>query len=107
MNTILNDGRAQLVAPLPSGIEQHMLPSDQTDHTLNIQLLDQTQVSTGHLLSDHLPSYRKHLHALRAEGKDRIAAHFGRKAWRDNALDTIDDLELHRLEADGSCKPKR
>lgn len=77
MDVLLNDGRAQLVGPLPDGIRHDMIPqASTTAPTLKVRLLDQTMVVNGHLLMNRPRTYEQNIARLQTQGQERIAAHF-------------------------------
>lgn len=105
MDVLLNDGRAQLVPPLPGGISADMIPHQPPhENTINVQLLDQTQVVNGHLLKNRRLSYDKYLDSLRADGKERIAAHFN---WDSSELTKeagARKFGMYFLDDEGRCQ---
>ncbi len=45
------------------------------DVKLNVRLLDQTEVASGHILKNRRVEYEQSLDRLRREGRDRVAMH--------------------------------
>jgi hypothetical protein len=105
MDVLLNDGRAGIVEPLPSGITNDMIPkSDHQKRRLNVRLLDQTQVVNGQLFMFRQHTYEANLEKLRADGKDRIAAHMN---WNTGVITKEDGARLKNiffLDDKGNCK---
>lgn len=106
MDVLLNDGRAQLIGPLPGGINASLVPkSPQTrlDRALSIRLLDQTSVINGHLLRNRHDRYVESLATMKEAGQDRVGAHFN---WWTKEISKKDGArELNMLFADehGRC----
>lgn len=104
MDILLNDGRARIVEPLPGGITPEMLPPVVEDQArVNVQLLDQTLAVNGHLLKNRRETYDNNLAEYRAQGKERIVAHFN---WAPKELPKKQGAkEYHMFFADdnGRC----
>ncbi|KAK4691568.1 hypothetical protein P7C71_g5457, partial [Lecanoromycetidae sp. Uapishka_2] len=104
MDVLLNDGRARLVGPLPEGITANMLKGKYvSSHTLDVRLLDQTSVVSGHLLKNRKEQYEKNLAQLVGRGKDRVAVHFN---WDPKELTKEEgarQMGLWFLTDDGQC----
>ncbi|KZZ88356.1 hypothetical protein AAL_08119 [Moelleriella libera RCEF 2490] len=95
MDVMLNDkGRAKIVEPYPEGITQDMLPAENNNATLNVRLLDQTEVANGQLVMFHEKKYLKKLAKLRATGKERIAVHMN---WDTGAVTKEDGAKQKNI----------
>ncbi|KAK8929494.1 hypothetical protein H634G_03886 [Metarhizium anisopliae BRIP 53293] len=104
MDVLLNDGRAGLVGPFPSGITQDMIPESSGKRRLNVRLLDQTQVVNGQLFMFRENTYAESLKQLRGEGKDRIAAHMN---WNTELITKEEGARrknIFFLDENGDCK---
>jgi len=77
MDVLLNDGRARLAGPLPDGITEDMLQGRYSSSPeLDVRLLDQTSVVSGHLLKNRGEQYEMNLARLIEKGEGRISVHF-------------------------------
>ncbi|KHO01499.1 uncharacterized protein MAM_00500 [Metarhizium album ARSEF 1941] len=105
MDVLLNDGRAGLVGPLPSGITEDMMPeSNREKRRLNVRLLDQTQVVNGQLFMFRENTYAESLKQLRGEGKDRIAVHMN---WNTEIITKEEGARKKKIffiDDNGRCK---
>ena len=104
MDVMLNDGRANLVKPFPSGIKEEDIPRSYVEPTLNMTLLDQTQVVNGHLFIEKRHRYEERLREIRQMGFDRIATHMN---WNTGDLTKEQGAKergLYLLDEWGNCK---
>lgn len=108
IDVLLNDGRAKLVAPFPSGITRDMVPNgDDNAARLNVRLLDQTQVANGQLFMFREGLYREKLAQLRAQGEDRISVHMN---WNTHVISKTDgakEKQIYYLDDHGNCELSR
>ena len=106
MDVLLNDGRAQVVGPLPGGISAEQVPVTAPrpgTTALNVRLLDQTRVANGQLLMNRRSAYAQYLHALRVKGQERLAAHFNWDTTVVTKEDGAKELSLMFLDEHGVC----
>ena len=105
MDCLLNDGRARLVEPLPGGITEDMLEGRYTsDADLNVRLLDQAAVVSGHLLKNRKQQYEKNLAELKERGEERIALHFNWDPKEITKEEGVKKMDLWLLKDQGRCK---
>lgn len=106
MDVLLNDGRARLMEPLPNGITKDMLDGKYSEAAeLDIRLLDQTAVASGHIMLNRRIEYEQNLDQLRSEGKDKVAMHLNWDTREMTKEDGAKMLDLWLLDKDGNCKP--
>jgi len=106
MDVLLNDGRAQLVEPLPNGIQARTVPATSQrspERALNVRLLDQTSVVNGHLLMNRHDRYAGNLAMLRASGKERLGAHFNWWTKEVSKKDGAGKLGMLFADEQGQC----
>ena len=107
MDVLLNDGRGQVVAPYPGGIEGRsvpMSPGAKDELGVKVQLLDQTQVVNGHLLMNRNKAYEENVVKLRERGRDRIAAHFNWWTEKLTKEEGAKQLWMYLLDENGRCR---
>ena len=104
MDVLLNDGRAKLVEPLPRGITANMLVG-RTDANadLDVRLLDQTEVVSGHLLRNRKAFYEQNLKELETEGGKRLAIHFNWDPKDQTKESGAKEMGLWQLTNEGKC----
>jgi hypothetical protein len=106
MDVLLNDGRAQVVGPLPGGLKEGTVPRSpqkRPELALNLRLLDQTRVVNGHLLRNRHDRYVEELAKLRASGKERLGAHFNWWTKEISKMDGARDLGMLFADEYGEC----
>ncbi|KAL9133151.1 MAG: hypothetical protein Q9175_005672 [Cornicularia normoerica] len=104
MDMLLNDGRAKLVEPFPSGIKPDMLLDRYSQKAeLSIRLLDQTAVVNGHLLKNRRSEYELNLVELRRTGKDRMAVHLNWDTKQMTKEQGAKQLGFWLLDEKGNC----
>lgn len=106
MDVLLNDGRAQVVGPLPGGLKEETVPRSpqkKPELALNLRLLDQTMVINGHLLRSRHDRYVEELAKLRASGKERLGAHFNWWTKEISKMDGARDLGMLFVDEYGQC----
>ena len=104
MDMLLNDGRAELVEPLPSGIKPDMLQGRYSQEAeLSIRLLDQTAVVNGHLLKNRRSEYEQNLVKLRWGGKDRVAVHLNWDTKQMTKEQGAKEMGFWLLDEEGHC----
>ncbi len=105
MDVLLNDGRARLVEQYPTGITSDMLLHRYSSRSeLNVRLLDQTQVVSGHLLKNRRKQYDQNLAELQRQGRDRISIHLN---WDPKQLTKekgAKEMGLWLLDEEGKCQ---
>ena len=92
MDVMLNDGRVNIVAPYPDGINEEEIPQSQLPSRLNLVLMDQTKVANGQLVANRAEQYQSHLKELRKSGEDRIAVHMN---WSAADLTKEEGAKIH------------
>ena len=108
MDVLLNDGRAKLVEPLPRGITTTMLVGRfNANAVLDLRLLDQTEVVSGHLLRNRKSLYEKNLADLKAEGGKQLAIHFNWNPKDQTKESGVKEMGLWQLTAVGRCIHER
>ena len=98
MDVMLNDGRAKIVPPYPSGLAAETIPKSQGN--LTVRLLDQTQYVNGQLLMFREEEYARN---LKKNGGNRVAAHMNwdtRKVTKDEGARK---KGIFYLTQDGKC----
>ena len=104
MDVLLNDGRAKLVGPFPRGITSAMLIGRfDASATLNLRLLDQTEVVSGHLLRNRKTLYTQNLKELRAAGGKPLAIHFNWNPKDQTKESGVKEMGLWQLNEKGKC----
>lgn len=106
MDVLLNDGRGQLIGPLPKGVSMDMVPKSPQkcpERALNIRLLDQTSVVNGHLLGNRHSRYAETLAALKAAGQERLGAHFNWNTKDQSKKDGAKELSMLFVDDNGLC----
>lgn len=104
MDVLLNDGRARLVGPLPDGIDTTMLEGKYSSFpNLNVRLLDQTSVVSGHLIKNRKSQYDKNLARMIEEGEERIAVHFNWDPKELTKQEGAKQMGLWFLTEEGRC----
>jgi hypothetical protein len=106
MDVLLNDGRAQVVGPLPGGLKEETLPKSpqkKLELALNLRLLDQTRVVNGHLLRNRHDRYVEELAKLRTNGKERLGAHFNWWTKEISKMNGARDLGMLFADEYGKC----
>ncbi len=104
MDVLLNDGRAKLVEPLPRGITTDMLVGRfEANAMLDLRLLDQTEVVSGHLIRNRKDLYNDNLKDLRAEGGKQLAIHFNWNPKDQTKESGVREMGLWQLTDEGKC----
>ena len=104
LDLLLNDGRANLVEPLPYGITKDMLGNNTSDAAkLSIRMLDQAWVASGHLFRVHFSDYVERVAMLDSKGFGRLAIHLN---WDTNEMPKIEGakkMKIWQLDEHGQC----
>lgn len=104
MDVLLNDGRAKLVDPLPRGITPEMLIGRaDVNADVDVRLLDQTEVVSGHLLRNRKALFDQNLKELKAGGGKQLAIHFNWDPKDQTKESGVKELGLWQLTDDGKC----
>ena len=104
MDVLLNDGRAQLVDPLPRGIADAMLEGRYSGRTeLKVRLLDQSWYASGHLFRHRNDEYQRGLEELQANGKSRLGIHFNWDTGEITKVDGAKQMGIWQLTEEGQC----
>lgn len=103
VDVLLNDGRAELVAPFPEGITADMVPNAGGQARLKVRLVDQAMAINGHLLLDRRETYDRSLAKLRETGRDRLMAHMNWNTEFTTKLDGAKKTGLYFLNEHGKC----
>lgn len=104
MDVLLNDGRAKLVEPLPGGITPEMLTGRAGAHAdVQVRLLDQTEVVSGHLLRNRKKLFDQNLKELKAGGGQQLAIHFNWDPKDQTKESGVKEMGLWQLTEDGKC----
>ena len=104
MDVLLNDGRAKLVEPLPKGITPEMLTSrTDVNADVEVRLLDQTEVVSGHLLRNRKTLFDQNLKELKAGGGKQLAIHFNWDPKDQTKESGVREMGLWQLTDDGEC----
>ena len=105
MDVLLNDGRAKVVGPYPTGLRQDQLPDyDQGRVNITVQLLDQTEYANGQLFMFKEDEYDKGLAGLKVSGRDRVAVHMNWNTYEISKDDGSIQKGIYYLDDDGNCK---
>lgn len=104
VDVLLNDGRAELVGPFPTGITADMVPNPNSPSApLKVRLVDQAAAVSGHLMLQKPDSYSRYLADLRKTGNERIMAHMNWDTALISKLDGAKKFGLYFLDNDGKC----
>ncbi|CEJ90329.1 hypothetical protein VHEMI06120 [[Torrubiella] hemipterigena] len=103
VDVLLNDGRAKVVAPFPTGITGDMVINANDEKALKVRLLDQAQAVNGHLLLLREKSYEANLARLRKQGKDRLLAHMNWSTVTIGKVDGAKKKNIYYLDDQGKC----
>lgn len=104
MDVLLNDGRARLVEPLPRGITPAMLAGRASANAdVDVRILDQTQVVSGHLLRNRKALFDQNLKELIAGGGNQLAVHFNWDPVDQTKEMGVKELGLWQLNENGKC----
>ena len=104
MDVLLNDGRAKLVEPLPGGITPEMLTGRAgANADVDVRLLDQTEVVSGHLLRNRKTLFEQNLKELKAGGGKQLAIHFNWNPKDQTKESGAREMGLWQLTDEGKC----
>ena len=107
-DTLLNDGRANLVDPLPMGIEEGMLEGRKPEKArLKVQMWDQVRVVSGHLFLELDKQYEEKLRDLEAMGGERWLIHLNWNAGATPKHEGAKKKGIWMLDEDGECLLKK
>lgn len=103
-DVLLNDGRANLVEPLPGGITTNMTDGKHSDNAnLKVRMLDQAQVASGQLYRNRHKEYVERLAMLEESGEKKIAIHLNWNSMEKPKIEGAKELEIWQLTDEGKC----
>ena len=104
LDVLLNDGRANLVEPLPEGITMDMLDDKHSDKAeLKVRILDQARVASGHLFLNEHDEYEEHLATLERKGGKKLAIHLNWNTVFKPKIEGAKEMNIWQLTDDGKC----